>query len=103
MQRLLIATAVTSLLVAASSGGAFAFNMNVPKSVVVAALAAPTTSSAERTLAFPPLTLLSIAGDYAERLRSEVIDVFAPGIISNIGAAYSRALSASSKPDVVAI
>lgn len=103
MQRLLIAAAVASLLVAASSGGAFAFNMNVPKSVVVAALAAPTTSSAEHSLVFPPLTLLSVANDYAERLRSEVIDVFAPGLIGDIGAAYSRALATSPKPDVVAI
>ncbi len=103
MQRLLIATAAASLLVAASSGGALAFNMNVPKSVVIAALAAPASSSAEHSLVFPPVTFLSIAGDYAARLRSEVIDVFAPGLIENIGAAYSRALSASSTPDIVAI
>lgn len=103
MQRLLIAAAAASLLVTVSSGGALAFNMNVPKSVVVAALAAPTTNSAEHSLVFPPFTLLSIAGDYAERLRFEVINVFAPGIIGNIGTAYYRALNASSKPDVVAI
>lgn len=103
MQRLLIATAVASLLVANSSGGALAFNMNVPKSVVVAALTAPTTNSAEHSLVFPPLTLLSIAGDYAVRLRSEVIDVFAPGLLGDIGAAYSRALNASPRPDVVTI
>lgn len=103
MQRLLIAAAVASLLVAASSGGALAFSMNVPKSVVVAALAAPATSSAEHGVVFPPLTFLSIAGDCAERLRSEVIDVFAPGLIGDIGAAYSRAMGISPKPDVVAI
>ena len=106
MKRLLVAAAAASLLVAASSTGALAFNMNVPKSVVMAAVSAPTVSSAERTFVFPPLTFLSAAGDYAARVRSEVIDVFAPGIISGIGAAYQRALGAqgtSAVPDVVAI
>ena len=77
-----------SFLIAVS--GASAFNMNVPKSVVMAAVSAPTVSSAERTFVFPPLTFLSAAGDYAARVRSEVIDVFAPGIIDGIGAAYYR-------------
>lgn len=106
MKRLLVAAAAASLLVTASSSGAFAFNMNVPKSVIVAAIAAPTVSSAERTFVFPPLTFLSVAGDYAARVRAEVIDVFAPGIISGIGAAYHRALGApatSAVPEVVAI
>ena len=105
MKRLLVATAAASFFIAASSTGAFAF-MNVPKSVVVAAIAAPTVSSAERTFVFPPLTFLSVAGDYAARVRSEVIDVFAPGIFSGIGAAYHRALGApatSAVPEVVAI
>jgi len=106
MKRLLVAAAAASLLFAASSTGAFAFNMNVPKSVVVAAITAPTVSSAERTFVFPPLTFLSVAGDYAARVRTEVINVFAPGIISGIGAAYHRALGApatSAVPEVVAI
>lgn len=104
MKRLLVAAAAASLLVAASSTGAFAFN--VPKSVVMAAVSAPTVSSTERTFVFPPLTFLSAAGDYAARVRTEVIDVFAPGIFSGIGAAYHRALGApatSAVPDVVAI
>jgi len=106
MKRLLVAATAASLLVAASSTGAFAFNMNVPKSVVLAAMSAPTVSSAERTFVFPPLTFLSVAGDYAARVRTEVINVFAPGIISGIGAAYYRALGApatSAVPEVVAI
>ncbi|WP_370676426.1 hypothetical protein [Pleomorphomonas sp. PLEO] len=106
MKRLLVTAAAASFLVAASSTGAFAFNMNVPKSVIVAAIEAPTVSSAERTLVFPPLTFLSVAGDYAARVRAEVINVFAPGIISGIGAAYQRALGApatSAVPEVVAI
>jgi hypothetical protein len=106
MKRLLVAAAAASLLVAASSTGAFAFNMNVPKSVVMAAISAPTVSSSERTFVFPSLTFLSAAGDYAARVRSEVINVFAPGIISGIGAAYHRALGApatSAVPDVIAI
>ncbi len=105
MKSLLVAAAVASLLVAASSTGASAF-MNVPKSVVVAAMTAPTVSSAERTFVFPPLTFLSVAGDYAARLRAEVINVFAPGIISGIGAAYRQALGApatSAVPELVAI
>ena len=107
MKRLLVAAAAASLLVAASSTGAQAFNMNVPKSVVVAALEAPTVSSSERTFVFPPLTFLSAAGDYAARVRSEVIEVFAPGIISGIGAAYHRALGVqaptASVPELIAI
>lgn len=106
MKRLLVAAAAASLLVAASSTGASAFSMNVPKSVVMAAVSAPTVSSAERTFVFPPLTFLSTAGDYAARVRAEVIDVFAPGILSGIGAAYHRALGASATsavPEVVAI
>lgn len=92
MKRLLVAAAAASLLMTASTTGAFAFSMNVPKSVVVAAITAPTVSSAERTFAFPPLTFLSVASDYASRVRSEVISVFAPGIIDGIGAAYRNAL-----------
>ena len=107
MKRLLVAAAFASLLVAASSTGASAFSMNVPKSVVMAAVSAPTVSSAERTFVFPPLTFLSAAGDYAARVRSEVLDVFAPGIIDGIGAAYYRALGVSTPtsavPDLVAI
>ena len=94
-----------SLLIAVS--GASAFNLNVPKSVMMAAVAAPTVSSTERTLVFPPLTFLSAAGDYAARIRSEEIDVFAPGIINGIGAAYYHALGVSTPtsavPQVVAI
>lgn len=107
MKRLLVAAATASLLVAASSTGAYAFNMNVPKSVVVAAVEAPTVSSTERTFVFPPLTFLSTAGDYAARVRADVINVFAPGIISGIGAAYQRALGAptptASVPELIAI
>ena len=106
MKRLLVAAACACLLVAASSTGASAFGMNVPKSVVMAAASAPTVSSAERTFVFPPLTFLSVAGDYAARLRAEVIDVFAPGFIGGIGAAYRNALGASATsavPELVAI
>lgn len=106
MTRPLIAAAAASLLVAASSTGAFAFNMNVPKSVVMTAIAAPTFSSGEQTFVFPPLTLLSVAGDYAARVRAEIIDVFAPGILSGIGTAYHRALGAPvtvAAPGVVSI
>lgn len=106
MKKLLATAAVASLLFAVSSTGVFAFNMNVPKSVVVAAIEAPTISSAERTFVFPPLTFLSVAGDYAAHLRAEMISVFAPGILSGIGAAYHRALGApatSAIPELVAI
>ncbi len=106
MKNLLVAAAAASLLVAASSTGAFAFNMNVPKSVMIAAIQAPTVSSAERTFVFPPLTFLSVAGDYAARIRTEVIDVFAPGIFSGIGAAYHNALgtpATSAVPGLIAI
>lgn len=106
MKRLLVAAAAASLLMTASSTGASAFSMNVPKSVVVAAIAAPTVSSAERTFVFPPLTFLSVAGDYAARVRSEVISVFAPGIIDGIGTAYRHALGApasSAVTEIVAI
>ena len=106
MKRLLVAAACACLLVAASSTGASAFGMNVPKSVVMAAASAPTVSYAERTFVFPPLTFLSAAGDYAARIRSEVIDVFAPGLIGGIGAAYRNALGGSATsalPELVAI
>jgi hypothetical protein len=106
MKNLLAAAAVASLLVAASSTGALAFNMNVPKSVMIAAVKAPTVSSAERTFVFPPLTFLSVASDYAARVRSEVVHVFAPGIFSGIGAAYYNALgmpATSAVPELVAI
>ena len=106
MKSLLATAAVASLVFAASSTGAFAFNMNVPKSVVIAAIQAPTISSTERTFVFPPLTFLSVAGDYAAHLRAEMINVFAPGIISGIGAAYQHALSESATSavsDLVAI
>lgn len=106
MKSLLVTVAAAAVLLGASAGGASAFGMNVPKSVVVAALEAPTVSSAERTFVFPPLTFLSTTADFAARLRSEVIDILAPGIFSGIGAAYHRALGApatSSVPEVISI
>jgi hypothetical protein len=106
MKSLLVAVAAASALLAVSASGASAFGMNVPKSVMMAAVAAPTVSSTERTLVFPPLTFLSVAGDYAARLRAEVIDVFAPGLIGGIGAAYRNALGGSATsalPELVAI
>lgn len=105
MKNLLIAAATATLLVASVSS-ASAFNMNVPKSVMIAAVEAPTVSASERSFAFPPLTFLSVAGDYAARLRTEVIDVFAPGIFAGIGAAYHNALAGpatSAVPELISI
>jgi len=106
MKSLFATVAAATILIGVSVSGASAFGMNVPKSVIVAALEAPTMSSAERSVTFPPLTFLSTTVEFAARVRNNVIDVFAPGILSDIGAAYHRALGApatSSVAEVIAI
>ncbi len=106
MKSLFAAVVLASALTGLTVGGASAFSMNVPKSVIVAAIEAPTVSSAESTFVFPPLTFLSTTAELAERLRSNVIEIIAPGIFAGIGNAYHQAIGApatSTVPDIVSI
>ncbi len=106
MKSLFAAVVLATALTGLSVGGASAFGMNVPKSVIVAAIEAPTVSSAERKFSFPPLTFLSTTAELAERLRNNVIEIIAPGIFAGIGNAYHQALgtpATSGVPELISI
>ncbi|WP_237155179.1 hypothetical protein [Oryzibacter oryziterrae] len=89
MKSILFST-VLAVAVTLGASNANAFNMHVPKAMVVAAIEGSAVVDTRPTGSLQAFTILKVAGDYASFLRQQVIHVMAPSNFAAIGLAIEK-------------